>query len=300
MAELTSEGADTPTVYGFTDYRVYLNQWMAARQRQISGYTVARFARLAGCSPSHVRNVLAGDRDLKAPYVEGFARALRLTAEDAEFFTLLVRYSQAATVLERAHLLQQIAGTLRFQRAHPLDGVQFLYLARLSHVAVYELSLLPEFHDDPAWIASVLSLPEAEAAAAVADLKAVALLLPDPRGTPRAAYPFNATPAEVASPAMALFHDRGMELAETGASGPAEDRHYLAAVGGVASSLVPELRAAVDRFHRRIDHLMAELQAPAPAEGPADPGRPAPDVIYLMQVQLVPVTRVLDPRAQGA
>ena len=288
MADRPSDPKPTPLVFGFTDYRDYLNKWMVERHAQVPGYTIARFARMAGCSPSHVRNVLTGDRDLNPPYVDGFIRALRLAREDAEFFTLLVRYSQAETILERACLLQQIAGTLRFQQAHPLDGVQLLHLTRLSHVAVYELSLLPEFREDPAWISDVLSITEPEARAAVAELRSVALLVEGPDGVARAAFPFNATPAEIASPAVALFHDRAMELAAANADGPAEDRRYFAAVGGVPGSLVPDLRAAVDRFHRRIDHLMAELQAPTQTDGATSP---PPDTVYLVQVQLVPVAR---------
>lgn len=281
-----------PTVFAFTDHRAFLNRWLEVKQQISQGYTVSRFARMAGCSPSHVRNVLHGERDLLPPYVDGFARALRLEADDAEFFTLLVRYAQASTLSERAYLLQQIAGTLRFRDAHPLEGVQFLSLARLSHVAVYELSSLPAFREDPAWIAEVLDLSPAEASAALAELRAAGMLVPRADGTHRAAFPFNATANEVAAPALVLLHDRGMEVAVNAAAGSPEDRLYFTAVGGVASSLVPELRAAVDRFHARADSLMAEIQA-------SDARDHAPDTVLLMAVQLVPVSRPLTGSASG-
>jgi uncharacterized protein (TIGR02147 family) len=286
---MAAVNAELPTVFTYLDYRAYLRSWFDVRQEVTPGYTWSRFARMAGCSPSHLHNVLQGERDLLPPYVEGFCRALKLQFEEAEFFNLLVRYQQSGTLLERAQVLQQIAGILRFQEAHPLEGAAFLCMSRLTHLALYELAFLPEFREDPAWIGEALSIHPSEAESALDALKSAGLLVTQPGGgVLRPAHAFLATAEEVAEPVMVLLYEQAMEAAQAAVSGPAEDRTFFATVGAIHDDEVPRFRAAVDGFHRRANAVLADLQA----EGTAGNG-PAPDVVYTVQVQLLPVTRVL-------
>lgn len=283
------EAAPLPTVHSYLDFRKFLSEWLEAKQAITPGYTLSRFARKAECSYSHVRNVFAGERKLLPPQLDGFIHALRLNPEDAEFFTILVRYQQSPSLLERAQLLQIISGTRKVREARPLEGEVFRYLSRLSYAALYELSFSPEFQEDPQWIATVLGIAPVEAQEALRDLIAVGLLIVSPEGTLRPKNAVLKTPPGLQDAALFTVHDKGLEAAEEAIDGPSVDRHFYAAVSAVPHTLTGSLRQAVVAFHDRTNALLAEFQAESAAAA-ADVSHRS---VYQVQVQLVPVSAVV-------
>lgn len=281
-----------PSVYGYLDFRMFLNDWLVAKQANTPGYTLSRFARKAACSYSHVRNVYAGERKLLPPQLEGFIAALKLSAEESEFFTLLVRYQQSPSLLERAQLLQIISGTLRFRDARPLEGEGFLCLARLSYAAVYELAFSPDFRPDAAWVATTLNLPESEAASALRDLLAVGMLVTDAENVVRPAHAVLKTAPELKEIAWVMYYENGLDAATAALDQPRPDQHFYAATAAVPSSLVDELRDRTEAFQRRTGTLLAELQSQASREGAEN------HTVYQVQVQLLPVTQVIPPESE--
>jgi len=285
------EAAPLPVVYSFLDFRKFLEEWLAAKQAVTPGYTLSRFARKAGCSYSHVRNVFAGERKLLPPQLDGFVHALRLNPEEAEFFTILVRYHQSPSLLERAQLLQIISGTRKVREARPLEGEIFRYLSRLSYAALYELSFSPEFREDPTWIGQALGITPTEAQEALRDLVAVGLLIRDETSTIRPKNAVLRTPPGLQDAALFTFHDKGLEAAEDALDGPSEERHFYVAVSALPHTLMPSVRQAVANFHQRTDALLAEFQA----QGPPLSEEAHQRSVYQVQVQFVPVTAVVPP-----
>lgn len=283
------EAAPLPLVHSYLDFRKFLTEWLEVKQAFTPGYTLSRFARKAGCSYSHVRNVFAGERKLLPPQLDGFIHALRLSPEEAEFFTILVRYQQSPSLLERAQLLQIISGTRKVREARPLEGEVFRYLSRLSYAALYELSFSPEFQEDPQWIATVLGITPPEAQEALRDLIAVGLLLRSDEGVLRPRIAVLKTPPGLKDAALFTIHDKGLEAAEEALDGPQEDRHYYAAVSAVPQSLVGTLKQVVANFQDRTNALLAEFQA----EGAPETSDAHLRSVYQVQVQLVPVTAVV-------
>ncbi len=290
------EAAPLPTVHSYLDYRKFLAEWLEAKQAVTPGYTLSRFSRKAGCSYSHVRNVFAGERKLLPPQLDGFIHALKLNPEDAEFFTILVRYQQSPSLLERAQLLQIISGTRKVREARPLEGEIFRYLSRLSYAALYELSFSPEFQEDPQWISGVLGISSTEAQEALRDLIAVGLLVRAEDGVVRPRIAVLKTPPGLKDAALFTIHDKGLEAAEEALGGPTEDRHFYAAVSPVPSTLVGALRQAVAGFHDRTNALLAEFQAERFADGNDDENVRS---VYQVQVQLVPVSTIVPASDDG-
>lgn len=280
------EAAPLPSPYSHLDFRKFLAEWLEAKQAITPGYTLSRFARKAGCSYSHVRNVFAGERKLLPPQLDGFINALKLNSDEAEFFTILVRYQQSPSLLERAQLLQIISGTRRVREARPLEGEAFRYLSRLSYAALYELSFSPEFREDGQWIASTLGITPTEATEALRDLVAVGLLVRENGGPARPMAAILKTPPDLKDLALFTFHDKGLESAEEAVDGPPDDRHFYTVVSAVPHTVVPALRQAVQNFYTRTGALLAEFQATASTEAPNESSR----AVYQVQAQLVPVS----------
>lgn len=290
------EAAPLPAVYGYLDFRKFLAEWLEAKQAITPGYTLSRFARKAGCSYSHVRNVFAGERKLLPPQLDGFIHALRLIPEEAEFFTILVRYQQSPSLLERAQLLQIISGTRKVREARPLEGEIFRYLSRLSYAALYELSFSPEFREDPEWIGSTLGIPTSEAQDALRDLVAVGLLVHEGSSGIRPMSAVLKTPPGLQDAAQLTFHDKGLEAADEALLGPPEDRHFYAAVSAAPHTMTPLLRQAVNSFYERAGALLAQFQAES---SPASP-KASHRSVYQVQIQLVPVTTVVPAADESA
>lgn len=289
MPDSSKAPAPLPSVHAYVDYRKFLSEWLEAKQDAIPGYTLSRFARAARCSASHVRNVLSRERDLLPPFVDTFCRALRLSREETEFFTLLVRYQQASTVLERAHLFQQVAGAQQLRSANPLEGAQLSCLMNITNAAVYELTFLSEFREDVPWIADVLGVSEDEADEALRALQATRLLVRQHDGTLQPAFAFNIATKSENWPALALFHERGMEKGQAVLSTITHEFCSLSVVGAIPKESVSTFREAVDEFHRRMYNLMAQMQTEA-AKLAVEPA----DSVHMLQVQLVPLSRTID------
>lgn len=288
-----SNAAPPTSVFSHLDFREYLKAWLEARQASTPGYTLSRFARKAGCSYSHVRNVFSGDRKLLPPQLDGFIHALRLNSDEAEFFTILVRYQQSPSLLERAQLLQIISGMPKVRNARPLEGEAFEYLSRLSYGALYELAFSPDFREDPDWIGRMLGIPPDEAGVALVDLKRVGLLLPQADGGPaRPGFAVLKTPPDVHGAAMLMLHDRGLEAAERALSAPNDQQHFFNIVAPIPGTMVEKMRESVSTIQARTTALLAELQhleATNPSDG-------TPQTVFAVQVQLVPVTKTTVPQ----
>lgn len=104
-----------PVIYATDDYREVL-RWHFRRQRvTLSRRHTVRFARIAGISNGHVRNVLTAERDLDLDLLEGFVAALELVGEAADYFRALVRAVHAPTPYERNLATQEV---IRARAAH--------------------------------------------------------------------------------------------------------------------------------------------------------------------------------------
>lgn len=162
-----------PDVFGYSDYRTFLQDWFKVHKRRTGRKGTSDFARMAGCSPGHVRNVVVGRRDLQAVFIEGFVRALGLTAEDATCFGLLVRCIHPLSSADRVQAARELRalqqshgapvptprrGRPRKQRA-PAPGAERSAAHPYSewfHPVIRALACCPGFQDNPTWIASSL------------------------------------------------------------------------------------------------------------------------------------------------
>lgn len=286
-----------PSVYQYLDYRLFLQQWLEAKQKATPGYTLSRFARKADCSYSHARNVLHKERDLHPPQLDGFIAALRLSNEEAEFFTLLVRYQQSESLLERAQTLQAITGSQRCREARPEQTEGFLALARLSCSAVYELAFSPDFLESPTWIADQLGVSVQEAESALNDLIAVKLLIAEPGERLQPAHPVLRADPKVRFSAMQVLQAAGIEAAEPALLGPGDTNHFYGVAGAIPSSAVPKLRASANQLY---NHLGAVIDGARSKLGEAGPNSPdLPGDVYQVQIQVFPVAKPVSSDASS-
>ncbi|MFT5586693.1 MAG: hypothetical protein ACI9VR_004292, partial [Cognaticolwellia sp.] len=141
----------------FLDYRKYLAAWFDAQKAADSRYSHRLFARKAGVrSPSLLKEVIAGRRNLTPVTVEGFLLALRLSGEDVDFFRDLVQLDQATTHAEKNTAWTQVAACRRFREARRAEVDFFRYLSTWYYPAIREMALCKAFQADAEWLAERL------------------------------------------------------------------------------------------------------------------------------------------------
>lgn len=275
-----------PDLYSYLSYRDYLNDWFAARKAADKRYSHRLFARRAGVSsPSLLKEVISGRRNLTPATLEGFIDALGLGEDDASFFGALVQLDQAATDEERNTAWEQVASSRRFRSARPIEGATVRYLSNWYCPAIRELALCPGFQDDPEWVRQQLqpTITKAEARQALETLFQLGLLerVDD---QVRAVDVSLATPHEVAGLAAHNYHHQMLQQAwDSIERADPDERHLLGVTVAIPESLVGELKRELDAFQERLLHLCDNAIS-------GDDAQPAERVVQL-QLAMFPLTR---------
>ena len=83
------------SVLSYIDYRRYLRDFYEEKKHTTHFFSTRYFAQKAGLSsPSFLREVITGKKNLGKQSVDKFIRALELTGKEARFFKYLVFFNQ--------------------------------------------------------------------------------------------------------------------------------------------------------------------------------------------------------------
>ncbi|MCO4768697.1 MAG: TIGR02147 family protein [Deltaproteobacteria bacterium] len=244
------------TIYGYLDFRRFLADWFEAKKASNPRYSHRLFARKAGHkNPSLLLLVAQGKRNLSPANVQGFVRAMGLSAEESRFFGHLVDLGQASTADEQNEAWQHISASRRFREARSLEGKGFEVISRWYHSALHELARRDDFEADPAWIARSLRprITRTQAKSALDLLFSLGMLAQTDTGATHPVDVSLATPHEVAGLAARNYHDGMLDLARGSITGSTrEERHLCAVTACIPRALVPVLKREFDAFQERI------------------------------------------------
>lgn len=281
---------EKPDIYQYLSYRKYLIDWYESMKEADSRFSYRLFARRAGVSsPSLFKEVCDGERNLTPQTLEGFVRALQLSAEEATFFTSLVHLDQARTDDEKNEAWQKVSASRRFRTARPIEGAMFAYLSNWHFPATREMALRSDFVADPDWVAERL-LPRitvAQAKEALDTLFSLGMLVRE-NGKVRPSEVSVATAHEVAGLAAHNYHREMLDRAKEAISTvPAAERHLLGVTVAIPATLVPALKAELDAVQERLLHLCDEHAADA-------------ERVYQFNLVLFPLSEDPRPKKAGA
>ena len=90
-------------IYEFIDYRKFLAAFYEHKKANSSYFSYRYFSQKIGInSPSFLKHVIDGKRNLTTQMIERFCTALDLSAREARYFRNLVLFNQAKTSGEKA------------------------------------------------------------------------------------------------------------------------------------------------------------------------------------------------------
>lgn len=245
-----------PDLYAHLDYRRYLADWFAWKKATNPRFSHRVFARLAGQkSPSLLKSVIDGKRNLSPANVGAFGQAMDLGTEQQRFFAALVALDQSPTDAERNAAWAEIRATRRFREARAIEGEAFAFFENWYCVAVFELVKHPGFQPEPRWIARQLQprITESQARSALHTLRQLGLIQTDDSGQTRQVEASVVTPQEVQGLAVSNFHREMCQRAHDAVAGfDASERHLLSVTVTVPAALLPVLKSELNAVQKRL------------------------------------------------
>lgn len=249
---------ERPAVARFNDYREFLRAMIAWLKAHRRGFSYRSFAMKAGfSSPSFLKLVADGQRNLSPESVERVAQGLGLDRRETEAFEALVELGQAESDARRNRAYARLAKLAQRDPVKRLEADQFEAYSRWYTFVLRELAALPDFDEDPEVLARRLRFktrPD-EVQRALANLEGLGLLVRDAGGKLAPAERNLTTGPEVRSLAVRNFHrtmfQRAIEALDTV---PLQERN----VSGVT---VPLSRRQYARVVELLQNLRREVLA---------------------------------------
>lgn len=273
--------SSAPDVFVYHDYRAFLGDWYESR-KALGRVSYRAFARRAGIgSPSYLKLVMEGRRNLSDEMAARFARACSLADDAQGFFCELVRFNQASCPAERGAAYARLRSYRRYRELHPLEVARDEYHSHWYLPAIREMALRPDFRDDPAWIASQLVPPikPSEAASAITTLLELGLLVRTEEG--RLAQGSAALVASADVPASMHLRNYHRQMIARAAEAldtlPREQRDVSSVTLAVDEATAARIADAIVGFRRQLLELSALAERPSR--------------VVQVNIQLFPLTR---------
>jgi len=167
------------SVFRFLDAREYLRQACEREKSLRPAFSQRYIAKaLNASSSSFFADVMSGKSKLTTPRVLGFAKLLKLSKKETDYFESLVMYTQAESEDERRHALDKLK-ELAPKGGHALlEAFQMEYFGKWHYAAVRELLEVYPFRGNHAELGALLNPPisAAEAQEAIALLRRLKLI----------------------------------------------------------------------------------------------------------------------------
>jgi len=173
-----------PSVYAYNDFKKFLVDYQASRQKQENSFTKSEFSRMLQLpnTRSYLTDVLKGKR-VSETFVERFIKVIGFGRDEARYFRALVRFNQAENVEEREYFFEQLIA-LNQTPSRIIDVQLFAYYSKWYNSVVRAMLEIHDFTDDYAALAKKMrpSLTPHQAKKAIALLLKLGLIARGARG----------------------------------------------------------------------------------------------------------------------
>lgn len=270
------------TIYQYNNYREFVKdrfEEMRAKDPKISHRSLV--AKCGFRSSNTIHLIITGKRNLTKDSAQKLAKGLELSADEAKYFAHLTLLNQTDSLDEKIELTKKLTGQKTFQSRLHLSGELLHYYQQWYYPIIREMIGLPDFQQDPQWIADRLGhgITPDDVKAALKELEKLNLILRDTQGSLKQSDTHLKASGDVPSSVIAHFHYEMMKKAgESVTSTPREQRDLSSITLAIPHSKIPEFRKMISVFQEEVIEL-AENQAGDDKE------------IYQLNVQLFPLTK---------
>ncbi len=247
-------------LFEFIDYRKFLQHYYNEQKENSRHFSYRYFAQKTGInSPSFLKHVIDGKRNLTSPAIEKFCKALKLTQKEAIYFRHLVLFNQAKTSHEKQEhyaVLRSMAGGIK---ESVLKTSQFDYFDKWYAVIIRELVCLHNFKNNYKKMAKSLSpaITTTEARKTVELLLKLKLIKKNRDGTYTQTNQAIAVDDTITSMAVRSFAENMLDLAKGALHNfKKSERHISGLTMGVSKETYDVLAAEVEAFKDRVKAIV--------------------------------------------
>ncbi len=247
-------------IFEFTDFRDFLRERLKELKAENAKYSRRYFAdRLGLASPSYLKMITDGKRNLSDSLFRRLVDVLCFTSEEAGFFHDLVRYGQARSTEAKADALESLRRNRKFLNVHHLELDQFDYFADPLTLTLRDMVALKDFREDPKWISE--RLPKKASATrireALSRLERLGQLERDEDGTLCVTHNHQSTGDRLGSVPLRTYHLKMLDLAKDAMELPVSERHFRGLTMSIPAEAYEEVTkqmvACIDNVRAIVD-----------------------------------------------
>lgn len=264
----------------YLEYSAWLRDEYDARRGYDDGFTHRRFSELCGYRSSGAMSlIMSGRRNLSDAAAERIARVFDLDATERAHLRRMLAWDRADDFDTRARLLEQMQTAKAFAEhwQGTIDAYAFYHDGLVP--LVRELVSLPDFDEDPRWMAARLhgDVAPDRCARALQRLVDLGHLVRDDDGRLQHAQPIVATTPEARSDTLKAFQRYVMGLAADALdSQPPAARDMRVTTMAISRDQVADIKALLVQLHKDV---LSVVERDEPIE-----------VVYQLNTQLFGIT----------
>jgi uncharacterized protein (TIGR02147 family) len=271
-------------IFDYIDYRKFLAAYYAAKKNGSRFFSYRYFAKKAGIhSPSFLKHVIDGKRNLTRAMIEKFCVGLTLNPKETLYFRNLVLFNQATTSNEKQEYYGNLRSMFGGVKESVLNQDQYDYFANWFTSVIRELICQHDLKDDFKRIAAALIPPilPSEAKAAVKILLKLKLVVKQEDGKYVQTNSAIVADSAVTSMAVRAFNKAMLENAKNAVDNiDRQIRHVSGLTIGISPSAYDVLAAEIEAFKDRVKFIVNQDKES--------------DLIYQLNISLFPVSRKID------
>ena len=244
------------SIFEFIDYRQFLAEYYRAKKETSQFFSYRYFSQKIGLnSPSFLKAIIEGKRNLTRPMLERFCKAMNLNAKETLYFKNLVFFNQAKTSAEKQEYYIAIKSMVGGDKEAVLNTDQFEVFSNWYIPVIRELICLYNFNNDYQKLASVIEPPiqAFEAKEAVGLLLRLKMVAPRSDGSFRQVFPAMVASSSVTSLAVRSFIrtmlERSKEALDTIDK---QVRHISGITMGISPETYDILTSEIEAFKDRV------------------------------------------------
>lgn len=125
-------------IYTYVDFRECMKEWFLEVKASNKAYSYRSMAAALQVNSGSLSRILKGERTLPITLQERVVKLLKLNAQEAEYFTLLIQFDSESDSTIRRELYRQIV-SMRTKRKREVAPHQFDYFNNWYNTAIREL-----------------------------------------------------------------------------------------------------------------------------------------------------------------
>ncbi len=254
-------------LFEYTDYRQYLKDFYADKKENTAYFSFRYFSNKAGFgSPSFLKFIMDGERNLSSDGVEKFVVALGLSQRRAAYFRLLVRFNQEKEEKAKNKYFRDLIALTPGALPKNVDKSQYEFYSQWYYSGIRELVTLPGFKEDPAWIATALhpNIKPKEARNALELLLTLGFLKRNKSGKLIQADPVITTGREVSGLSIRNFHRQMISLAGESIESVAPSKREVSGMTlCLSEKMIQEIKDRVSAFQDDLLESVSKDETPS-------------------------------------